>query len=136
MVNDNDSKQSDRKNFFKFSGGPIGLGDPNDKTLIALEKEIYIPRILNDKCNNICTTYIKALDKCVYEKNGILAFFCRKEKADFVKCINECYNNKSIIDECTNKYLKERSQYREDGIPRKRKYVLTNEMFDKLKNVK
>lgn len=49
-----------------LSGGPYGLGDPNDKSLRKVEKEILIPKLMRDRT--------KAVSYCrsIQESAGIL----------------------------------------------------------------
>ena len=48
-----------------------------------------------------------------------MAFKCQKENAELKECLTKWYQNKDFWDECKEQYLKERSDFRRTGEPKK-----------------
>ncbi|OQR77133.1 hypothetical protein BIW11_07307 [Tropilaelaps mercedesae] len=104
-----------------LSGGPQGLGDPNDKTLRVVEKEILIPQIMRDRTREEkCVEQVEAFGMCAKREGFSVVFKCRKENATMVSCMEKWYNDAEFNKECTEQYLAQRTYYRETGIRRKR----------------
>ena len=146
--------ESDYVNVFskKFTGGPLNLGDPEDKSLRHVE-EIFIKKLVQDRahhemCHNFvqgiyiqcCFVWFRYLNRffivmyiisewglCM-EKNqegwrGALSFLtCRKPLNEMNECLVKYYKDPSFYDECKNMYLNKRANYRRTGVIEKDKY--------------
>ncbi|XP_064652619.1 COX assembly mitochondrial protein homolog [Lineus longissimus] len=105
-----------------LGGGPLGFGDPNDRSLRRVEEEVMIPKIMKSKAHKEhCLDLVKAFNQCGKEQGLLLPFFCRKSAKAMNNCLSEWYDNKEFRDECTEIYLRERSEYRRTGIRKKAK---------------
>ncbi|CAG2114280.1 unnamed protein product [Medioppia subpectinata] len=101
----------------KLSSGPKGLGDPEDRTLRRVEKEILIPKIMRDKARTEkCTDFVKAFNDCCKENPILLVLKCRTENSRMKACLTDWYNNQHFQRQCEDIYLKPRSEYRRTGI--------------------
>ncbi|XP_066587195.1 COX assembly mitochondrial protein homolog isoform X2 [Prorops nasuta] len=114
------------------SGGPQGLGDPNDTSLRKVEIEILIPKIMRDRSRaEKCAEELKVFSECGKKAGLLLTFKCKKECAAFNECSAKWYTNEEFKEECKQQYLKERAEYRRTGITKKMK---ENKLSDKLKS--
>ncbi|KAL6260127.1 hypothetical protein P5V15_007664 [Pogonomyrmex californicus] len=93
------------------------LGDPNDKSLRKVEKDVLIPKLMRERTKS---------EKCVAEvkDSGLLHVIkCREENDRMKKCMERWYYDQDFIKECTEQYLEERSEFRRTGIPKKQKNI-------------
>ncbi|XP_067665949.1 COX assembly mitochondrial protein homolog [Haliotis asinina] len=105
-----------------LGGGPMGLGDPDDKSLRKAEKEIVIPQKMKAKAKKEqCAEQVKEFGICAKEAGLLLPFKCRKQAKQMHICLSTAYADQAFIDECTQEYLKERSEYRRTGVKQKMK---------------
>ena len=53
MSSDNKEKETRPVNVWseKFAGGPLGLGDPNDKTLRHVEEFVYVNNLIQEQAH-------------------------------------------------------------------------------------
>ncbi|XP_041982578.1 COX assembly mitochondrial protein homolog [Aricia agestis] len=101
----------------KFSEGPHGLGDPNDKSLRKVEEEVLIPKLIRDKAKTEkCVEEVANFNKCCKESSVFMVVTCRKENSAMKSCLADWYNNEDFRKECTQEYLNQRSHYRSTGI--------------------
>ncbi|CAG4951979.1 COX assembly mitochondrial protein homolog [Colias croceus] len=101
----------------KFSAGPKGLGDPDDKSLRRVEIEVLIPKLMREKAKTEkCVSEVAEFNECVKESSVFMVFNCRKENSVMKACLGDWYKNQDFIKECTEEYLKERSEYRRTGV--------------------
>jgi len=106
----------------KPNKGPQGLGDPDDRTLRIVEKEVLIPKIMRDKAKTSkCLPEVQEFTKCCSENKLLMAYYCREENAKMQDCQAKWYQDQPFIDECTEIYLNNRRKFRLTGIPNKRK---------------
>lgn len=59
-------------------------------------------------------------NKCVLEYGFKMVVKCREENEKMKACMKEWFYNDDFIQECTEQYLSERSEYRRTGIPKRR----------------
>ncbi|XP_012283002.1 COX assembly mitochondrial protein homolog [Orussus abietinus] len=105
----------------RYGGGPHGLGDPDDKSLRKLERDVIITEKMRVKSKKEkCKAEFEAFSECCKNSNLFLAVACRKENADFKTCLRQWFTNEQLREECTQEYLEERSEYRRTGIPKTR----------------
>ncbi|XP_012350417.1 COX assembly mitochondrial protein homolog isoform X2 [Apis florea] len=112
-------KNSDRP---KYGGGPHNLGDPEDKFLRKVEKDILIPQKMRDKAKQEkCIQEVQEFNVCCKNASYLMPFKCKKENTALIDCLSKWYNDPKFKEECTQEYLEERSEYRRTGIPKKSK---------------
>ncbi|XP_011633850.1 COX assembly mitochondrial protein homolog [Pogonomyrmex barbatus] len=107
----------------KFGGGPKGLGDPNDKSLRKVEKDVLIPKLMRERTKSEkCVAEVKEFHNCCLDSGLLHVIKCRKENDRMKKCMERWYYDQGFIKECTEQYLEERSEFRRTGIPKNKKY--------------
>ncbi|XP_067145356.1 COX assembly mitochondrial protein homolog [Centruroides vittatus] len=99
-----------------FSLGPHGLGDPNDRSLRRVEREVLIPKLMREKAKGKCTDEVKEFEDCCKISGFSMVIKCRKQNSELKKCIQNWYENPQFKKLCIEEYLKERSEYRQTGI--------------------
>ncbi|OQV15975.1 putative COX assembly mitochondrial protein-like protein [Hypsibius exemplaris] len=99
------------------AGGPHGLGDPNDQQLRKVEQTILIPKIMRERTRiEKCKPEYEAFEACGKEY-GLRGFYkCREENTAMQTCMGSWYSDPDFIQECTEQYLRERTQFRRTGI--------------------
>lgn len=103
-----------------LSGGPHGLGDPNDKSLRKLERDVVIPKKMRELIKtDKCAKEVKDFSKCCGKSELFMVMKCRKENAVMRECYERWFFNEDFRKECTERYLEDRSEYRRTGISAK-----------------
>ncbi|GAB1866722.1 COX assembly mitochondrial protein [Camponotus japonicus] len=106
----------------KFAGGPQGLGDPDDKSLRKVEKNVLIPKIMRERTKTEkCVNEVKDFHNCCLDSGLLHVVKCRKENEIMKSCMERWFYNQDFIKECTEQYLNERSEFRKTGIPKKQR---------------
>ncbi|XP_015126920.1 COX assembly mitochondrial protein homolog [Diachasma alloeum] len=106
----------------KFTAGPHGLGDPDDRSLRKLEKQVLIPQKVRDKARTEkCTEEVKAFTECGKESGLLIWLDCRDTNKRLWDCAGKWFHDKEFVAQCTEEYLNERSQYRRTGVGAKQK---------------
>ncbi|CAH2043678.1 unnamed protein product, partial [Iphiclides podalirius] len=101
----------------KFSAGPHGLGDPEDKTLRKVEKEVLIPKLMREKARaEKCIKEVADFNQCCLDSSIFMVVKCREENSIMKSCLTSWYQNDDFKKLCTEEYLKERSEYRKSGV--------------------
>lgn len=104
----------------KLGGGPKGLGDPDDKSMRKVEKDILVPKLIRERTKaEKCVDEVKEFHKCCLDNGLLHVVRCRKENTEMRACMTKWFYDKDFIKECTEQYLAERSEYRRTGIPKK-----------------
>ena len=101
-----------------LGGGPMGLGDPDDRKLRRVERDIIIlnmvrERVRHEKCKEVGDI----LDKCGGEATWTVSWACRKERDDLMECSKQWFHDEGLRQECTEEFLRQRSYYRRTGKP-------------------
>ncbi|KAK7091173.1 COX assembly mitochondrial protein homolog [Littorina saxatilis] len=105
-----------------MGGGPLGLGDPDDKSLRRVEKEVMITLKMKAKAKTeFCSVEVREFGECAKEQGVLLPFMCRHVAKNLELCLTTAYQNQEFIDRCTKEYLDERTEYRRTGIKQKMK---------------
>lgn len=100
-----------------FSGGPHGVGDPNDTRLRNVEKEILIPQKMRDKARDEkCSDLVAEFGVCCKKQGLLLPFLCRKENNALKACLKKWYDDPDFRQQCTEEYLADRKRFRETGV--------------------
>lgn len=106
----------------KFAGGPQGLGDPDDKSLRKVEKNVLIPKIMRERTKTEkCINEVKDFHNCCLDSGILHVVKCRKENEIMKSCMERWFYNQDFIKECTEQYLNERSEFRRTGISKKQR---------------
>lgn len=101
-----------------FPSFPKFLGDPEDRTLRKVELDVLIPKIMREKAKaEKCVDEVKAFETCCKENSILMVAFCRKQNETLRTCLGNWYEDEAFKKECTEIYLKERSEFRRTGIP-------------------
>lgn len=101
-------------------GGPHGLGDPDDRTLRRVEREVLIPKIMREKAKTEkCPDEVKAFETCCKKYSVLMVALCRKQNEHLRTCLSNWYQDEAFRSECTEIYLKERSEFRRTGLKQK-----------------
>jgi len=103
-----------------FSGGPHGLGDPDDRSLRKCEREIMIPQKMKEIAKKEqCADTVRDFGICAKEQGLMMPFRCRQESEQMRICLADTYADQEFVKRCTDEYLQERSEYRRTGITKK-----------------
>ncbi|EFN86307.1 Uncharacterized protein C3orf68-like protein [Harpegnathos saltator] len=95
-------------------------GDPNDRSLRKVEKDVLIPKLMREITRaEKCANEVNDFNECCVNFGLRMIIKCRKENAQMKTCMEKWYYNDDFIKECTEQYLNERSEYRRTGIPKK-----------------
>jgi len=101
-----------------MGGGPMNLGDPDDRTLRKIEKDVIILNMVREKIRHEkCKEVGDILDKCGGEASWTIGWKCRKERDDLLECSKSWFYSEELRNECTEEFLKQRSYYRRTGRP-------------------
>lgn len=68
-----------------------------------------------------CNHEVKAFESCCKNQGIIMVATCRKENAALKACLTSWYKNEAFKEECKQVYLRERSEYRRTGVPKKQR---------------
>lgn len=101
----------------KYSGGPHGLGDPDDQFLRRVESTILIPNMIKKKANATwCQVVNEQFFKCA-EQYGMwrMSYKCRAEATELRECVHKVLTDESKVNEVTQEYLDMRAEYRRTG---------------------
>lgn len=102
------------------------IGDPDDRTLRIVEKEVLIPKIMRDRAKmEKCVPEVEEFTKCCSSSNVLMAYSCRKQNAAMQDCQTRWYKDEVFKEECKEIYLKERREFRLTGIPKKHRHKET-----------
>ncbi|GAV02246.1 hypothetical protein RvY_12837 [Ramazzottius varieornatus] len=98
-------------------GGPLGLGDPDDKALRKVEKDVMVPKLIRERTReDKCQAEYRAFEACGKAAGLAVITRCRQENNRMKQCMEKWYTDPSFVNECTEQYLKERSEFRRTGI--------------------
>ncbi|KAF5288313.1 hypothetical protein FQR65_LT12047 [Abscondita terminalis] len=108
----------------KLSGGPMGLGDPNDRSLRKVEIEVMIPKKMREIAKmEKCSQQVEDFSVCCKNYNLLMVVQCRKENAALKNCLTQWYQDEDFKNRCKNEYLEERSEYRRTGVNKNQKSI-------------
>lgn len=107
-----------------IGGGPHGLGDPHDRTLRQVEREIMIPQKMKEiaKKEN-CNKHVVAFGECAKQSGLLMPIQCKELSRELHTCLSNMYKDEAFIERCTKEYLDSRSEYRRTGIKDKMRRV-------------
>ncbi|KAJ8712334.1 hypothetical protein PYW07_005176 [Mythimna separata] len=101
----------------KLSEGPHGLGDPDDRSLRRVEKDVLIPKLIRDKAKKEkCFKEVADFESCCKESSLLMVVKCRNQNAVLKECLGDWYKNEEFKNQCTEEYLAQRREYRTTGI--------------------
>ncbi len=89
-------------------------------TLRKVEKDVMVPIKMRDRGKTEkCTELVTSFSECCKDAGLLMVVTCRKENSALKACLTKWYNDEGFKKECTEQYLKERSEYRRTGIKHK-----------------
>lgn len=101
-------------------GGPHGLGDPNDRRLRKVEREVLVPKIMRERAKTEkCIPEVQGFETCCKDAGLLMSMRCQKQNEALKACSLRWYQDEQFKSECTEMYLAERSEYRRTGLPKK-----------------
>lgn len=118
----------------KFGGGPLGLGnfnkyvktmisnwtlsgDPEDKFLRKVEREVLVPQKIRDKAKaEKCAEEVKKFSECCAKSSIAMVYKCRTENNVLKSCLTRWYDDEEFKRICEQEYLEERSEFRRTGL--------------------
>lgn len=68
-----------------------------------------------------CVSEVAEFEKCAKESGILMPFKCRAPTDKLKECLAYWFHNEEFVNECTQMYLDERSEYRRTGISKKQK---------------
>ena len=86
-----------------------------------VEKDVLIPKIVRQKARERCSEQVQDFPKCCKGSGILMLVKCRKENSSLKECVTAYYNDPAFYEECKMEYLKEREEFRETGIPTKKR---------------
>jgi len=99
-----------------MGGGPQGLGDPEDRHLRKIEKQVLVPQRVRAEAKVICKELMVEFEKCGKEKGLMMWYHCRPQANIMHACQDKVFHDTAVIEQCTTEYLDDRSYYRLTGI--------------------
>ncbi|RUS87889.1 hypothetical protein EGW08_004367 [Elysia chlorotica] len=103
-----------------LGGGPLGLGDPDDRSLRKAEKEILIPAKMKEKAKRLkCASEVKDFGECAKQQGLMMPFMCRPKAKSLENCLKAAYSDPAFIALCTEEFLEERAHFRRTGVKAK-----------------
>ncbi|XP_011876093.1 PREDICTED: COX assembly mitochondrial protein homolog [Vollenhovia emeryi] len=106
----------------KFGGGPQGLGDPDDRSLRKVEKDVLVPKLMRERTKaEKCVDEVRDFHDCCLKAGLLHVVKCRGENNRMKACMEKWYYNQDFIKECTEQYLDERNEFRRTGLSKKQK---------------
>ncbi|KAK4874743.1 hypothetical protein RN001_014103 [Aquatica leii] len=101
----------------KLSGGPMGLGDPDDQTLRKVEMEVMIPKKMRELAKiEKCSEQVRDFSECCKNTSLLMVIQCRKENTALKDCLLHWYQDEDFKNRCKQEYLEERSEFRRTGV--------------------
>lgn len=98
----------------------FNTGDPDDRSLRIVEKEVLIPKIMRERAKKEkCKAEVDAFTKCCSGSGIPMIFKCQDENREMQECQKRWYQDETFKNECKEEYLKERREFRLTGIPKK-----------------
>ncbi|KAI0231067.1 COX assembly mitochondrial protein [Lamellibrachia satsuma] len=102
-----------------MGGGPMGLGDPDNRSLRHVETDILIPKIVKEVSREKCSDLIKEFSVCGKQAGFMLPFKCRKQNKAMQECLLKWFQDPEVNAKCREQYLKDRADYRRTGVGHK-----------------
>lgn len=68
-----------------------------------------------------CLEEVKAFETCCKANSLLMVVNCRVQNDSLKTCLTRWYRDESFISECTEIYLKDRTEYRSSGLTKKQR---------------
>lgn len=95
----------------------LSAGDPDDRSLRKVEREVLVPKVMRELAKTQkCTQEVADFETCCKANNLMMVFNCRQQNEALKECQAVWYKNEQFVSECTEIYLKSRSDYRRTGL--------------------
>uniref|UniRef100_A0A1B6G0H2 COX assembly mitochondrial protein n=1 Tax=Cuerna arida TaxID=1464854 RepID=A0A1B6G0H2_9HEMI len=107
--------------------GPHGLGDPDDTFLRKVEEQVLIPKMIRERSRaEKCSEEVLAFAKCGKANGLAMVLNCRVENDLMKACLGKWFYDEEFREECKQKYLQERAEYRRTGLTKKERAAMAN----------
>lgn len=84
-----------------------------------------IPKVMRDRAKvEKCFEEVAAFESCCKEYSILMVVTCRKQNSNLKNCLAKWYQDETFKKECTDIYLKDRSEYRSTGLEKKKRQNL------------
>lgn len=81
-----------------------------------------MPKIMRERAKEShCAEVVKAFETCCKANSLLMVVNCRPENDALKKCLERWYKDDGFISECTDIYLKDRTEYRSTGLTKKQR---------------
>ncbi len=81
-----------------------------------------VPKIMRERAKEThCSEEVKAFETCCKANSILMVVNCRVENDALKACLGRWYQNDGFIKECTDIYLKDRTEYRSSGLTKKQR---------------
>lgn len=81
-----------------------------------------MPKIMRERAKQShCLEAVKAFETCCKASNVMMVVKCRTENDALKQCLERWYKDEGFIKECTDIYLKDRTEYRSSGMTKKQR---------------
>lgn len=90
-----------------------------------VEKEVLVPKVMREKAKiEKCFDEVHAFESCCKDNSFLMVVTCRNQNEQLRNCLSKWYKDDAFQKECTEIYLKDRSEFRSSGLQKKhRKYI-------------
>lgn len=89
---------------------------------------MLIPQLLRKRSREVkCVPEVAEFEKCAKESGLLMPFKCRAPTDKLKECMAYWFYNEEFVNECTQMYLDERSEYRRTGISKKQREQMAAE---------
>ncbi|VDN97384.1 unnamed protein product [Rodentolepis nana] len=102
-----------------YNGGPVGYGDPNDRTLGDTERGTLFSKFVQEKLMfDLCATEWKHWRFCIraHSDSWVPSRKCKAEFSLVNQCQNSFVQDPKKLKELEDEYLDRRSQFRRTGV--------------------
>nr|XP_022307288.1 uncharacterized protein LOC111113356 [Crassostrea virginica] len=98
-----------------MAGGPMGLGDPDDRTLRKVEEDTLVGSVMRERGKAICEKQLLDFMACSDEHYILFPWKCKTESRLYNKCLTDLNSDPNFQEECKEIYLQRRRHYRLTG---------------------
>lgn len=115
-----------------MNNNEIFLGDPADRSLRNVEKEVLVPKVMRERAKvEKCFEEVGAFQTCCKDSSLLMVVKCRKENSELRSCLTRWYQDDIFRKECTEIYLADRAEFRSTGLQKKhREYLKKREQAE------
>ncbi|XP_045137700.1 COX assembly mitochondrial protein homolog isoform X2 [Portunus trituberculatus] len=120
--------EEEEAKIFRNAGGPHGLGDPEDRSLRKVEREVCIPKKMRDIARQEkCTAEVEDFTQCCKASGLAMVMLCSQQNSTLKACLTKWYQDEEFKKRCTEEFLAERREFRRTGLTKKARLALEEE---------